>query len=464
MERKLNMGLALSLLVTLSCLVALVVFRQPRDTRPKERPQEFIVEDNQRFLIYSDPPGAEVHLDNPPEGTAREGPLTNGDQAFELKKFKEKSDGKSVTFFLKKKGYETKEFRVAIEDLQYGIWPAGREGIAVLEPTSFWVQAKDRHPLALILFPISLLAALGFWKLKDREHRRILALATRLEEAGGDPFVGTRIGEYLVHKSVGKGKYGTVYKATVDQNSKSQEFAIKILDYNELSGTQLETNKGRFDREMELLKTLHHPNIGRVVDFGRAESYDWVLMPFYTGDSLDKRLKKGRLSQEEILDYARDIAQGLQAAHNVGVYHRDLKAENVMLHEGAAVVIDFGLARGENQKTLTMEGSLLGNPLYMAPEQLSTSRVDGKADQYAYGIMLFQFLTGQSPFDDSFDVNQLLGAKLCGNYLLLREVDPTQSAEMEAVISKMMSQSASHRYSTLTEAYEAFAVEFRRQC
>ena len=462
-SRRLNLGLFFCLLVALGCLVVLVAFRQPRDSRPEKTPEEFRVAGNQRFLLYSDPPGAEVHQDNPADNkTKRVGPLTNGSQPFHLKDFDKESDGRTVAFFLLKNGYKTREFRVATSDLESGMWPPLKEGVAVLEPASFWVQAKERHPFALVLLPFSLLAALAFWKSKEREHRRLQAIADRLEEAAGDPYVGTMVGEYLVHRRLGKGQYGTVYKATVANSAKSREFAIKILNYDGLTSTELETNKGRFDREMELLKTLRHENIGRVLDFGRTQTYDWVLMPLYTGESLKGKLDKGKLSKDESLKYARDIAHGLQAAHDIGVYHRDVKSENVMLHEGSAVLIDFGLARGENQKTLTTEGSILGNPLHMAPEQLSTSRVDGKADQYAFGVMLFHFLTGKSPFDESFDIMQLFGAKLMGNSLLLREVDPTQSAEMEAILSKMMSHKADQRYASLVDAYEAFATELGR--
>ena len=277
-----NLGISVGLAVSGSCIVVVTAFNTPNDTRPRETPEEFRVPNNQRFLLYSDPPGAEVWQENPQEagGTRVSSSLTN-ESPFDLNDFRASSDGKTVEFRLKKAGYQDRVFRTDKDTLQSGLWPPLSEEIATLAPSSWWFGTRKRHPLALVFFPIGLFLAAFSWWSKDKEHRRLSLIAEELAAADGDPFTGKLISEYRVRDSLGKGAYGKVYRAVVEGSQRKTDYAIKIVDYSDIKEDV--QYRARFDREMELLKKFDHPNIGKVIDFGRTDDYDWVLMPLYKG-------------------------------------------------------------------------------------------------------------------------------------------------------------------------------------
>ncbi len=266
-----NVGITIGLGISGVCIVVLTAFNAPKDTRPGEIPAEFRVPNNQRFLLFSDPPGAEVWQENPQQaGGTRVSPALTNESPFETGDFRFGSDGQTVEFRLKKPGYQDRVFRTDKTSLQSGLWPPLSESIATLEPSSWWFGAKKRHPFALAIFPFGLLFAALSWRYKEKEHRRLSQVAEELVAADGDPFYGKLISEYRVGKNLGKGSYGRVYKATVESSQKKTEYAIKVIDYSDIKNDA--EHRGRFDREMELLKNFNHPNIGKVVDFGRSRA------------------------------------------------------------------------------------------------------------------------------------------------------------------------------------------------
>lgn len=451
-----NVGITIGLVISGACIVVLTAFNAPNDTRPSEVPAEFRVPNNQRFLLYSNPPGAEVWQENPQEagGTRVSASLTN-ENPFEIRDFRLGADGQTVEFRLKKPGYQDRVFRTDKASLQSGLWPPLSESIATLEPSSWWFGAQKRHPFALAIFPFGLLLAALSWRYKEKEHRRLSQVAEELVAADGDPFYGKLVNEYRVRDFLGKGAYGRVYRAVVEGSQRKTDYAIKIIDYSAIKDDAL--HRARFDREMELIKSFDHPNIGRIIDFGRTEGYDWVLMPLYDGRTLEHLRIENDLSYEDILNFAKDIANGLTACHDLGIFHRDLKPENIMLDGDTAIIIDFGMARGQDQRTLTMEGHMVGSPSYMAPEISRSTRVDGRADQYAYGMILFYLLTSSLPFSTAaVDAMSVLTEKLFGRLFLLREVDPSQHEAVEVVLAKMIERNLEDRYPNLSEAYEDF--------
>ena len=155
----------------------------------------------------------------------------------------------------------------------------------------------------------------------------------------------------------------------------------------------------RFRQEARLGQKLDHPGIVRLVDPGPEGGVPWLALEFVDGEGLDRHLvRRGALPVETVLSLGLDMAEALAHAHARGVIHRDLKPANVMLSSGRAKVVDFGIARVVDATALTATQAFLGTPLYAAPEALLGSKVDGAADRYALGIVLFELLAGQPPF------------------------------------------------------------------
>jgi tRNA A-37 threonylcarbamoyl transferase component Bud32/DNA-binding NarL/FixJ family response regulator len=156
----------------------------------------------------------------------------------------------------------------------------------------------------------------------------------------------------------------------------------------------------RFLQEFEILRGVHHPNIVRIYDLGVTDDHLFLAMEHFARGDLRKRMSEG-LTARQSLGYARDLAQALDAIHEVGIFHRDLKPGNVMLRDdGSIALIDFGLAKHVALKMeVTDKGLIFGTPHYMSPEQGHGKPLDGRSDIYALGVMLYEMLTGRKPYD-----------------------------------------------------------------
>lgn len=175
--------------------------------------------------------------------------------------------------------------------------------------------------------------------------------------------------------------------------------AIKLMSRS-LAAT---VGNQRFRREIEIAARLTHPHVVPLYDSGIAYEQPYYVMPYVSGESLRGRLKREIfLPVEEAVRLASEVASALQYAHDHGLVHRDIKPENILLSEGIALVTDFGIARltsGESAPALTMEGTTVGTPAYMSPEQVdATDEIDGRADLYSLGCVLFEMLAGRPPF------------------------------------------------------------------
>ena len=202
-----------------------------------------------------------------------------------------------------------------------------------------------------------------------------------------------------IEELLGVGGMGAVYKARQPQLDRT--VAIKILS-EELAGDPSFTE--RFSREARVLAKLSHPNIVGVHDFGTAGPYCYLIMEYVDGVNLRQALRTGGFSPAEALALVQEICSALQFAHGEGILHRDIKPENVLIDsKGRVKIADFGIAKLVGQKdpsdvTLTLEGSILGSPQYMAPEQIETpGDVDQRADIYSLGVVLYEMLTGELP-------------------------------------------------------------------
>ena len=203
-----------------------------------------------------------------------------------------------------------------------------------------------------------------------------------------------RIGRYEILERIAAGGQGTVYRAR--DTTLDRVVAVKVINQPVTDDPQyLEA----LQREARLAARLDHPNITRVHDFQVEDGTAFIVME-YVPDSLDKHVQSGQpLPYQRAVEIAVQVCRGLAHAHENGVVHRDIKPQNILLTEdGIAKVTDFGIARALASSTRSQTGSVMGTPHYMAPEQWESGRLDGRLDQYALGIVLYEMLTGTLPF------------------------------------------------------------------
>jgi serine/threonine protein kinase/Tol biopolymer transport system component len=201
-------------------------------------------------------------------------------------------------------------------------------------------------------------------------------------------------GRYRIIGLAGKGGMSLVYHAYDSQNDR--DVAIKVLSL-ELSSE--ENFLTRFQRESELMRDLEHPHILRAYDYGQEDNKVYLVMSYYGGGTLRERIVQGNLNLKQINTYLTQIASGLGYAHSRHIVHRDIKPSNVLIHhvDGKVVLSDFGIAKALTNSNPDRTGTIMGTPLYMAPEQF-LDRVDKRSDIYSLGIVLYQMLCGEVPF------------------------------------------------------------------
>jgi serine/threonine protein kinase len=220
--------------------------------------------------------------------------------------------------------------------------------------------------------------------------------------------IGKKLAHYEITNQLGKGGMGEVFRAK-DQKL-GRDVAIKVLPEEFAKDTD---RVARFQREAKLLASLNHPNIAAIYGLEESGGKNFLVLELVEGDTLADRIKAGPIRVEESLKLALQIAEALEAAHEKGVIHRDLKPANIKVTpEGKVKVLDFGLAKafaGEqievnlsNSPTLseaaTLQGVILGTAAYMSPEQAKGKAVDKRADIWAFGVVLFEMLTGRQVF------------------------------------------------------------------
>ena len=203
-------------------------------------------------------------------------------------------------------------------------------------------------------------------------------------------------GRYTVHREIGRGGAARVFLA---EDPKGQTLALKVL-HPEL---QVSVTADRFLREIRLASKIDHPLVARVLDSGEAEWLVYYVMPFIEGPTLRGHLDRvRRMPISDAVRMSRDLLGALAAAHQVGIIHRDVKPENIVLSANGAVLLDFGIARaieaaGTNQ--LTRSGIAVGTSSYMSPEQVQAqTSIDPRSDLYSVGCVLFESLAGRPPF------------------------------------------------------------------
>ena len=252
---------------------------------------------------------------------------------------------------------------------------------------------------------------------------------------------------YMIEKKIGQGGMGTVYKAL----DKILDVPVALKTINR-DITDNERTVQRLKREVILARKVAHPNVCRIYDIGETEGQHYVSMEFLEGRSLSELLQTDvRLNVETGVAILKQILQALQEAHRVGIFHRDLKPQNIMVDiNGRAFIMDFGISVSQEVRRLTETGMLVGTPRYMAPEQFGDRNVDQRSDIYSIGIIMFEVFTGRLPFDATTPAS-VMYAHLHGTVLKPSEVLGTIPPDLERIIIKAMERDPQNRYQSISE-------------
>jgi len=253
-----------------------------------------------------------------------------------------------------------------------------------------------------------------------------------------------RIGRYDITAELGKGAMGVVYKATDPNIGRTVALKTTRIDAHGLETDEL---LRRFKNEARSAGTLNHPNIVTIYDAGEQEGIFYIAMEYIEGHTLHELLSQHRsLPVEKVIDIVRQVCAGLDYAHAHGVIHRDIKPANIMLAaNGAVKVMDFGIAKSGG--TMTATGQVLGTPNYMSPEQVKGKPIDGRSDLFGVGVLLYEMLTGEKPFDGQ-NVTTIIYKIVSENPIPPRELDVTIHPGLSAVVTKALAKVPDERYQT----------------
>jgi serine/threonine protein kinase len=269
---------------------------------------------------------------------------------------------------------------------------------------------------------------------------------------------GTKLGQYEVQDFIGQGAMGLVYRAYHVQLQRTG--AVKVLQ-----GIAPDPDTtARFRHEAQAIAQMRHPNIVNVYDFGEHDGVPYMIIEFVPGGSLASRLAEGPMDTASALKYLRGIAAGLDHAHDLGIVHRDVKPANVLLEkDDTPVLADFGLAKlmqGSSLKSMT--GVTTGTPAYMAPEQVTGSKVGPAADRYALATIAYEMLTGVIPFDGE-GLMELLYAHVHREPVPPSARNSALSPRVDAVIMRGLAKDPGARWETCTAMIDALAAALARR-
>jgi len=276
-----------------------------------------------------------------------------------------------------------------------------------------------------------------------------------------------RIGKYVVKRELGRGGMGAVYLA--EQTGLGREVAVKELVPSAAADP---VALKRFLQEAQVMARTSHPNLVQVYDLEQIEGANYIVLEFVRGRSLRDWLNRGPIPLPQVFAMMHGVLQALDYAHRHAIVHRDMKPENVLISdEGDVKVADFGIARltddsGGPGSTATKTGTTVGTPQYMSPEQVASSKVDGRSDLYSTGIMFYELLVGQPPFTAS---------EADGPFTLMAKhvqappkppsvLKPGLDPALEEVVLKSLSKRPEDRYQSGQEFDSAVSTVADRLC
>lgn len=263
---------------------------------------------------------------------------------------------------------------------------------------------------------------------------------------------GQCISHYRILSKLGEGGMGVVYRAQ-DLNL-DRTVALKFLAPHLLDS---EEHKQRFLREAKAAAAIDHPNICTVFEIGEVDNHFFLAMSFIDGDEVRARIRERPLKLEDALDIAIQAAEGLRAAHQKGIVHRDIKSSNLMLTaSGQVKITDFGLAQLSGGARLTKTDAVLGTPAYMSPEQAARGHTDSRTDIWSLGVVLYEMVTGRLPFEGDREI-AVINAIVQAQHEPVTALRAGIPRELDRILSKALAKQPDRRYQHIDD----FIVDLR---
>ncbi|HEY2865679.1 MAG TPA: protein kinase, partial [Pyrinomonadaceae bacterium] len=279
---------------------------------------------------------------------------------------------------------------------------------------------------------------------------------------------GAAISHYKILRPIGSGGMGEVYLA--EDTRLGREVALKVLPHDVLRD---EGRLHRFQREANAVTALNHPNILTIFEFVQDDGIHFFASEFVKGETLRQRLERGQLRIVEALEIAIQVCSALTAAHDAGVIHRDIKPENLMIRDdGYVKVLDFGLAKqmdkavaGQSDTTLaqrfSLPGMIMGTVAYMSPEQARGTRVDGRSDIFALGIVMYEMLTGRPPFRGA-TTTDVIAEIIQTDPPVPSLINPNVPSDLDEIVDRAIEKDAARRFQDARELLDRLKRSLKR--
>ncbi|MFC2088784.1 protein kinase [Calditrichota bacterium] len=262
--------------------------------------------------------------------------------------------------------------------------------------------------------------------------------------------IGKTISHYKIIDKLGEGGMGVVYKA--EDTKLKRSVALKFLPS---TFSEDKTARERFIHEAQAASALDHPNICNIYEINETDDHQsFIAMACYEGESLKKKIEKGKMKIEDSIEIAVQVAKGLARAHEEGIVHRDIKPANILITSRNEVkIVDFGLAKLSGQTDITKEGSLMGTVAYMSPEQARGEKLDAGTDIWSFGVILYELLTGEPPFKADYD-QAVIYSILNENPTPLKEIRPDIPDQLIEIVDRCLKKDRKNRFLSIRDFLE----------
>lgn len=264
---------------------------------------------------------------------------------------------------------------------------------------------------------------------------------------------GDTINQYQILDRIGEGGMGVVYLA--DDTRLGRKVALKFVSNASLDSSE---EIARFHREARAAARLNHPNICTVYEMGETGDKTYIAMEYVDGITLKERIRQGNISEEEIRNWLRQIAEGLHVAHEAGIIHRDIKPANIMITDSGLIkIMDFGIAKlVESDTELTRANSTMGTIAYMSPEQARGEEIARQTDIWSIGVILYELTTGKRPFEGAFR-EAVMYAMMHADPVPPSTLNPELSSDLNDIIEGCLQREVEKRYTSLNDLLNTLA-------